>query len=302
MALGVGKVLLSMGLIGYLFYRHGLHYERLGNADPILSAVTIAVVVLQIALNTVRWRLILRHVIGADPPYRRLFGIYYASVFFTQVLPSIGGDVVRVLYGRMLGSTSGRLIISVVLDRGVALAALLLVALLALPFLDPFDQGHTVLRSTGFVAGGGLLAAYGGCFLMRAVRGASTIWNGLPYWIRDLAESGAWSLTSGTGLYRLIPLSALVHLLSIAAFFVTAHAVQVPLTVPVVLAVVPILLLAQVLPISIGGWGVREAAAVALLGMTGVDAASGLLVSIMFGVLLLLGTLPGALFWLILRE
>jgi hypothetical protein len=68
------------------------------------------------------------------------------------------------------------------------------------------------------------------------------------------------------------------------------------------LAVVPILLLVQVLPISIGGWGVREAAAVALLGMTGVDAASGLLVSIMFGVLLLLATLPGALFWLILRE
>jgi hypothetical protein len=301
MALGAGKVLLSMGLIGYLFYRHGLHYERLGNADPILSAVTIAVVVLQIALNTVRWRLILRHVIGADLPYRRLFGIYYASVFFTQVLPSIGGDVVRVLYGRMLGSTSGRLIISVVLDRGVALAALLLVALLALPFLGPFDQGHTVLRSTGVVAGGGLLAAYGGCLLVRAVRGAS-IWEGLPYWIRDLAECGAWSLTSRTGLYGLIPLSALVHLLSIAAFFVTAHAVNVPLAVPVVLAVVPILLLVQVLPISIGGWGVREAAAVALLGMTGVDAASGLLVSIMFGVLLLLATLPGALFWLILRE
>jgi hypothetical protein len=36
--------------------------------------------------------------------------------------------------------------------------------------------------------------------------------------------------------------------------------------------------------------------------MTGVDAASGLLVSIMVGVLLLLATLPGALFWLILRE
>jgi uncharacterized membrane protein YbhN (UPF0104 family) len=301
MALGAGKVLLSVGLIGYLFYRHGLQYERFRSVDPLLSTVTIAIVVLQIALNTVRWRLILKHVIGTGPPYRRLFGIYYASVFFTQVLPSIGGDVVRVLYGRMLGSSPGRLIISVVLDRGVALAALLFVALLSLPFLGLFDQGHTVLRSTGFVAGGALAAAYGGCFLMRPVRGAS-IWKDLPYWIRDLAESGAWSLTSRTGLCRLIPLSALVHLLSIAAIFVTAHAVHVPLTVPAVLAVAPILLLAQVLPISIGGWGVREAAAVALLGMTGVDAASGLLVSIMVGVLLLLATLPGALFWLILRE
>jgi len=36
--------------------------------------------------------------------------------------------------------------------------------------------------------------------------------------------------------------------------------------------------------------------------MTGVDATSALLVSIMFGVLLVLATLPGALFWLMLRE
>jgi uncharacterized membrane protein YbhN (UPF0104 family) len=70
----------------------------------------------------------------------------------------------------------------------------------------------------------------------------------------------------------------------------------------VVFAIGPVLLLAHTLPISIGGWGVREAAAVALLGMTGVDATSALLVSIMFGVLLVLATLPGALFWLMLRE
>jgi len=60
--------------------------------------------------------------------------------------------------------------------------------------------------------------------------------------------------------------------------------------------------LAQVLPISVGGWGVREAAAVALLAMAGVDAASALLVSITFGVLIFLATLPGILFWLTLRD
>jgi hypothetical protein len=43
-------------------------------------------------------------------------------------------------------------------------------------------------------------------------------------------------------------------------------------------------------------------AAVALLAMTGVDATSQLLVSLMFGVLLALSALPGALFWLTLRE
>jgi len=93
-----------------------------------------------------------------------------------------------------------------------------------------------------------------------------------------------------------------VHLLSFTAIFFAAHAVQVPLTFLVVLAIGPVLLLAHVFPISIGGWGVREAAAVALLGMTGVDATSALLVSIMFGVLLVLATLPGTLFWLMLKQ
>jgi len=60
--------------------------------------------------------------------------------------------------------------------------------------------------------------------------------------------------------------------------------------------------LAQVLPISVGGWGVREAAAVALLAMTGIDAASALLVSIAFGLLIFLATLPGVLFWLMLKD
>jgi glycosyltransferase 2 family protein len=84
--------------------------------------------------------------------------------------------------------------------------------------------------------------------------------------------------------------------------FLAARTVHVPLPFFVVLAIGPVLLLAHILPISISGWGVREAAAVALLGMTGVDATSAILVSIMFGVLLVLAALPGALFWLMLRE
>jgi len=82
------------------------------------------VFVLQIALNTIRWRLILTYLTGTKSPYYRLFGIYYASTFFSQILPSVGGDVVRVLYRRTVNSTLGSMAISVVLDRGVAIAAL----------------------------------------------------------------------------------------------------------------------------------------------------------------------------------
>jgi uncharacterized membrane protein YbhN (UPF0104 family) len=292
---------LSGGLVGYLVYHHGLSPERLEKIDPHLRFRNAGDLCLQITLATVRWRVLLAHITGTGASYRQVVVIYYASAFFSQVLPSVGGDLTRVLYARTLGSTSGPIIISVLLDRGVAIAGLLFFALPSLWFLAQFEPAHSVLRSVEIVAGSGLAAAYGGCLLARTMR-CSRIWTGFPQWTRILIASGDWSLTSRTGLCYLIPLSAFIHLLSIAAIFLVAHAVQVPLTLSMVLAIGPVLVLAQVLPISVGGWGVREAAAITLFAMTGIDATSALLVSIMFGILIFLATLPGVLFWLTLRD
>jgi len=56
---------------------------------------------------------------------------------------------------------------------------------------------------------------------------------------------------------------------------------------------------AVALPISIGGWGLRELAVVSLLGAHGVPAERALLFSVCFGLVLLIGSLPGALAWLL---
>jgi hypothetical protein len=95
LAVSMGKVLLSGGLIGYLLYHYGPGYGRLESIDPVLCVVAVATFVLQIALSTLRWGLILTYITGTKPPYYSLFGIYYASTFFSQILPSVGGDLVR---------------------------------------------------------------------------------------------------------------------------------------------------------------------------------------------------------------
>jgi uncharacterized membrane protein YbhN (UPF0104 family) len=46
---------------------------------------------------------------------------------------------------------------------------------------------------------------------------------------------------------------------------------------------VPVILLATMLPFSIGGWGVREAAAVAVLSLAGISAEAALSLSLIFG-------------------
>jgi len=54
-----------------------------------------------------------------------------------------------------------------------------------------------------------------------------------------------------------------------------------------------------VVPISIGGWGLRELAVVSLLASYGVAPERALLFSVCFGLALAVGSLPGALAWLL---
>ena len=58
---------------------------------------------------------------------------------------------------------------------------------------------------------------------------------------------------------------------------------------------VPWVLLAMAIPLSIAGWGVREGAAALVWQATGLDPAQGVAIAISYGVVILLSSLPGAL-------
>ena len=56
------------------------------------------------------------------------------------------------------------------------------------------------------------------------------------------------------------------------------------------------------IPISIAGWGIREGVLVAGLSYTGVQNEVSLAISVMFGLIVLLYSLPGAVFWLMHKK
>ena len=58
---------------------------------------------------------------------------------------------------------------------------------------------------------------------------------------------------------------------------------------------IPLILLAMALPISVGGWGLREAAAAAVLPPLGWSAEAAVATSALYGLSALLGASPGAL-------
>jgi glycosyltransferase 2 family protein len=82
------------------------------------------------------------------------------------------------------------------------------------------------------------------------------------------------------------------HGLTILVAIVLGAALDLPLTAGDYLAAMPLAILAVVLPVSIGGWGMREGVMLALLGAMGVPAPMALAFSLMLGVTGVIAALP----------
>jgi hypothetical protein len=65
---------------------------------------------------------------------------------------------------------------------------------------------------------------------------------------------------------------------------------------------IPPIVLITMLPISIAGWGVREATMIVAFGYTGLTQADGLMVSILFGASYFMVGAIGGLVWILGTE
>ena len=299
-AMTAAKFAISLGLIAYLLSRYSPSLAKLSEIRPIWCVLAFLALSATLPVAAERWRRIVLHVGGAANRWTS-FRVFAISAFFGQVLPSVGGDLVRVAYHRLLRSSVGALLISIVLDRGMGIMGLLVLVLGSYPLLSSSPHAAAFAQPAGAVAAALLVAAGVGTSILPRLRTIS-LWNRVPPSLRATSNGVAWAVGSAEGLFRLLPLSVLVHLLSIVAVYAIGRSLQIDLSFWTAAGVSPLILLAQILPISIGGWGIRETAAVTILTALGVDPGAALALSLIFGTLFALATLPGLLFWFTLRE
>ena len=82
-----------------------------------------------------------------------------------------------------------------------------------------------------------------------------------------------------------IAISLAGHVLSAGAFYILARQLELPIGYWPMFALSAPIIVYSAVPISVGGWGVREALSAALFGLIGVAPASGVALSIAFGLL-----------------
>ncbi|MDB6177755.1 lysylphosphatidylglycerol synthase transmembrane domain-containing protein [Paracoccus sp. Z330] len=276
-------IALSMLALVWLALRGTDALTRLGDMSPGWALAAFVALNVQTWLSAWRWRLTARQ-LGIGISASHALGEYYLGQLVNQILPGgMTGDVGRALRsaGRN-GRTPAAL--AVILERFMGNAMLVVVLLTAVVavWVLPVDQPlppHlpailTVLLSA--VALAALIVA------RASGRVAAT-----------LRQALSLGLMARGMLSRQILLSLGTVLANIAAFALAARATGTTLPPLTALILIPPILFAMMIPISIAGWGVREGAAAAIFPLAGLGAGAGLAASLAFGILFLVSSLPG---------
>ena len=295
------KAAITVSLIVVIFMKIDFsalarHLDAGGAAYLFLGTLLLAINVLVVG---VRWWLLLRR-LGVDALSLGYASAgTYASVFVGQATPGpIGADAVRgwLCYAR--GVALRTIIMSLVTDRLLALVGLVGVSFVV--WYWQFDAaGQSVGGQIAILA---VLVAAGAAFVLwvmpAATRNLAKRWPLLRK-LHELLAIFRFTALSGAGAAGLL-LSCVVVALTVSAVVVFAAGFGIALAPSVAYLVVPIAVLFSSLPISIGGWGVREASlsyGLILFGLRPDDAA---LLGLALGIGLLLASLPGGIVMLLL--
>lgn len=291
------KVALSVLLLALLV--RSLDLTKLAailkTTNPWLAGLAVLVLLAVPAVSVPRWRAILACLGHALPTGVIARGLYIGA-FFNQVLPSsIGGDAWRIWFCTKAGVPFGVAINSVLIERLVGLLAVLLCFGLTFPLLMQRIGDAPVRWLLWLMLAGCLFAVMGLAIIALAARRLDSV-----KFLRPIASLGL--ALSAVGRSSQVPLllgtGLLGQLVAIVGFFVAGRSIGAPLSfLDCAVTVAPGLLVALI-PVSLGGWGVREGAFVVLLGFYGVAPEQGLIVSVLFGLALLVASLPGLALWL----
>ena len=309
------RIVLSMLLLGKAITQ--IDWQSLQSAIPDIefSWIFLAITFLLMAniLAGIRWGLLMKSG-GFHQKIGFFIRIYFSGSLLNQGLPTtIGGDSYRAIVSSQTSqiqiqrinqqtnheidfeTATPRLRQSfyiVILDRTLGLA------------------GNSLLGAIGLIFGGNALSLWavnaGSLLLTSMILGATLLALSL-YWkkTKSLFEKTtkkahlphAFKVTKQAwGFPQLViqlPVAIFIHLLTLAAFWGCLKACHLNAPIEALMIGMPALGLLLMLPISISGWGLREATLAGVLSLWGMNSSLVILSSIIYGAITLMTFLPG---------
>jgi glycosyltransferase 2 family protein len=297
------KVLVSVALL-FLALRKA-NFSDLASRIDLASAgwigLAIATTFLQIFIGVLRWRIVSEEC-GAPIPIRQAMRYNMIGTFFNQTLPSsIGGDAVRLWLVARSGAGWRAATYSIFVDRAVGLIALSIIIVASLPWSyhlisDPYGRSALALVDIAALAGGAGFVVLG-----------MLPWPWLKRWwathhIHACAVIANRVIFSMKNEPTIALLSFLVHFLAVVIAWCVVQSISAPVSFQQTFLLIPPVMLITMLPISIAGWGVREATMGLAFGYAGLMTNEGINVSLLYGAVSFMVGAIGGLVWIFSAE
>ena len=301
------KVAVSVILLVLLFSRIDVsHLWQIARGASLWwLSIALVIFLVNVIASTWRWRILLKaqHV---NVPSRRLFGSFLVAQFFNNFLPSnVGGDVIRISDTAKPAGSKTLATTIVLVDRGLGLLGLVLVAALGATAAGTVHPAALPIWPMWLWAGF-LIAAAASAPAVFAPDGFGRLLQPLtvfhPEWVGERINT----VTSVLARFRDRPRvlaecfagAVFVQGSIVVFYFTVAYALHLNVSMWDLAVVVPVSFVVQLLPVSVNGFGVREATFTFYFARIGQPIESALLVSLVAQALVMLFSLSGAVVYI----
>ncbi|MEW5982038.1 MAG: lysylphosphatidylglycerol synthase transmembrane domain-containing protein [Acidobacteriota bacterium] len=302
-----GKVVVSVGLLALLLSRTDVArlWTHARTAAPAWLAGALLLYFTMILVSAWRWRLLLGAQ-GVAVPGGHLVNSYLVATFFNNFLPSnIGGDVVRITDTAPQAGSKTLAVTIVLMDRAIGLLGLGLVAAIGASVASANGTRSPIWAPALWLGLlGGLAVALP---LVLAPTSVGRLLRPFGAFNRGWADERVRRFTGGLWQFRRAPLAlsacfagaVAVQGILVAFYAAVAHSMHIPVTLSHLAVLVPVSFIVQMAPVSLNGFGVREATFSFYFSQIGLPIESALAVSFMGAALIMLFSLSGAAaFWM----
>lgn len=288
----VCRVVVSVGAVGGLVSMLGSGAVREGLRGLPASAVVVALAVgfVGAATSAARWWLVARSV-GRPIAFLDALARTYRATMLNSLVPGgVLGDVERVAAAARRG---GRESASVVVVERVAGQLVVMTAATGIALAD----SHMTGAIAGAVRSTMCLVVVGAVVLTAALYAGWTYRNGRAELVLRALSTVARQAAQILRAPRLACGVAVLSLLAMGGYltlFVSAaRTVDTEISTTRLVSIGALALVAMAIPVSVGGWGPREAAAAVGFGLSGLEAADGVATAVVYGLLTLVSCSPG---------
>lgn len=281
--------LVSVALLAWIFWNPEFRartWQVLTSADPAWLAAGFLVAGAGNLFGVVRWGIFLR-VLGIRLSAWEVLRLSFVGLFFnTFLVGAVGGDAVKVVWLAAKGHRKTASLLSVVMDRMSGFGALIFCSLIfMLSRLDWLARSALVagLVNGVFIYLAAVVALMALSFLMSAKGLTCRLPRRLPG--RQIVIEFTEAYFQFVASWRQTLLASLLSVVMLLAYFFTfyfsARAFGLEVPAGEFFAFMPVVDIISALPISLGGFGVREQLFATVLGeLWGVPAAQAVSISL----------------------